>query len=389
MKGFSSTTAAIDVSIIKRIELMARANKGVISLAQGIPSFDTPQHIAEAAKKAIDTHLVDKYTAGFGIDSLREAIARKVGEENGIEVAKEEVIVTHGATEAFMAIFMALLDKNDEIIVPTPNYASHLTQITVATHGSKAVFVPLTETKTAWMLNSELLEKAITSRTKAILICNPSNPIGKVYTKEELKTVAKIALKHNLFIITDEIYEHFTFDGKKHVSIGSFPEVRDRTISVFGVSKSYAMTGWRIGYIIAKKQITDEIFKIHDTIITCPTAVSQYAALAAFVGPQSIISEFKKVFERRRAIVAKELAKTNKLTFILPQGAYYSFPKIVKPVDDVAFAIKLIKEAKVAVVPGSPFGKGGENHIRISFGCNDERLVEGLRRVVNFLQTKF
>lgn len=389
MKGFSRATSAIDVSIIKRVELMARAHGDVISLAQGIPSFNTAAHIKQAARKAIDADLVGKYTVGYGIPELREAIAKKVTAQNGIPTNFDEVIVTHGGLEALMAIFLALLNPEDDIIIPTPDYASHLTQVMITKQGGRAIEVPLQETDTEWKLDPEALEKAITPKSKAILICNPSNPIGKVYSEEELKQIAQIALKHDLYIVVDEMYEHFTFDGKNHISIGSFPEVADRTISVFGVSKSYAMTGWRIGYIVAKRNLIDEIFKIHDSLITCPTAVSQYATLEAITGPQDVVAEYKKEFEKRRAITMEELAKTDKLATIMPQGAYYAFPKILKPVDDVEFCIKLVKEAKVAVVPGTPFGKGGESHVRISFGLEEDVLREGLQRLVRYLNVSF
>lgn len=385
MKQFSHAAEFIDVSIIKRIELLARETPGTISLAQGTPSFNTPDNIKQAAIDAINKDLVGKYTPGYGIAPLREALAKKVKKDNNIDALPEEVIVTHGGLEALMAIFLALLDPEDEIIVLTPDYASHLTQITIATQRRNAVEVPFIETKNEWTLDIDAIEKAITPKTKAILVCNPSNPIGKVYTQEELKAVAALAIKHDLYIITDEMYEYFVFDGKKHISIGSFPEVADRVISVFGLSKSYAMTGWRMGYIVANKKSIDEIFKIHDSLVTCPTAVSQYAALEAITGSQDAVTMHKEAFLKRRAIVAQEFAKTDKLSYASPHGAYYSFPKILKPVDDMAFCIKLVKEAKVAVVPGSPFGRGGENHIRIMFGCEEDILREALKRFVNYL----
>lgn len=385
MKNFSKAALSIDVAATKKIELIAKSYNNVISLAQGIPSFQTAEHIKEAAKKAIDQNLVDKYTSGYGIEPLRGAIARKVERDNDIDVKASEVIVTHGGIEALMAIFLALLDPTNEIIVLTPDYASHLMQLRVAQRGKAPVEVPLMETDNDWVLDSARLEKAITAKTKAILICNPCNPTGKVYSQEELKEVARIAVKHNLYIITDEMYEYFVYDGKKHVSIGSFPEVADRTISVFGVSKSYAMTGWRIGYIVANNKIIDQIFKIHDSLVTCPTAVSQYAALAAITGPQDIVGEYKKAFLARRKIVIDTLAKTDKLELIIPQGTYYAFPKVRDLANDEDFVLRVMTKAKVAVIPGLAFGKGGERHLRLSFGCEEDILREGLRRLVDYL----
>lgn len=378
----------INVSAIKKMELLARSQDGVVSLAQGIPSFYTEGHIRNAAKKAIDANLVDKYSSGYGIQELREAMASKVRRDNDMMVSSENILVTHGGMEGLMATFLTLLDSEDEVIVPTPDYASHLTQITIATHGGKPVYVPLRETVNVWELNGSLIEEAITPLTKAILICNPSNPIGKVYKEEELREIAEIARKHNLFIISDEMYEYFVFDGQKHISIGSFKDVANLVITIFGVSKTYAMTGWRIGYIVASKDLIEEIFKVHDSLVTCPTVVSQYAALAALTGSKKIIEQYRRSFEYKRKIVIEELSKTKKLSLTRPQGAYYAFPKINLPIDDVKLSMDLMKEAKVALVPGSAFGKGGEGHMRISFGGEEELLREGLKRLVKYINTQ-
>ena len=272
------------MSAIKRVQLMAKADKKVISLAQGIPSFTTPENIKKAAIAAIKKGDADKYTPGYGIDELREAIVKKVKRDNNITATKDQIIVTHGGIEAMMTTFIALLNPSDEIIVLSPDYASHITQTQIARHGGRPIYVPLRETPKGWVLDPEKIEAAMTQRTKAILMCNPCNPTGKVYTLEELKHLARIARRYNVFIISDEIYEYFTYDKKKHISIGSLPEAADQVISIFGVSKSYAMTGWRIGYIVADKNLVSQIMKIHDSLVTCPTAVSQYAALEAITG---------------------------------------------------------------------------------------------------------
>lgn len=386
LKEPAEMVSEIDVSSIKKIQLMATEDKAVISLAQGIPSFFTADHIRTAAKKAIDANLVDKYTSGYGIDPLRQAIVTKLKRDNAITADISQIIVTHGAIEALMAVFMTILNPQDEVIVLTPDYASHITQTRIARHGGRPIFVPLLETERGWVLDPEKIEAAITPQTKALLMCNPCNPTGKVYSYEELKEIARIGEKYNLFIITDEIYEYFTFDKKKHISIGSFPEVRDRVISIFGLSKSYAMTGWRIGYIVASKKLITQIFKIHDSLVTCPTAVSQYAALAALEGKQDIVLEYKKAYEKRRQIVIDALKKTDKLSLVPPEGAYYAFPKLTFPVDDYELAIRLVREAKVAVVPGSAFGLAGENHIRISFGGDEKLLKEGLERLIRYIE---
>lgn len=387
IKKPSYVTQNIDVSAIKKIELLISKEKGAVSLAQGIPNFDTPLHIKNSAKDAMEKNLTNKYTRGYGIDPLREALAEKVRRDNKIQAEPENIIVTHGAIEALMATFIALFDPTDEMIVPTPDYASHITQIQIARHGGRPIFVSMRENESGWHLEPEKIESAITPHTKAILICNPSNPLGKVYSYDELKEIARIARRYNLFIIADEVYEYFLYDGRKHFSIGSFPEAADRTISIFSLSKTYAMTGWRIGYIVAEKKLANQIFKIHDSLITCPAAISQYAALAAVKGDNSVVAEFRNAFEKRRKITMDMLAKTDRLKAVMPEGAYYAFPKFNfnHQTDDYDLAVKMLKEAKVGVVPGSAFGPGGENHVRISFGCSDEQLKEGLTRMINFV----
>lgn len=385
IKEPSYVASSIEVSAIKKLQLMADAEKGVISLAQGIPSFFAAAHIKDAAIDAIRKNVTDKYTSGYGINQLRSAIVEKVKRDNAISATIQQVMVTHGAIEALMSTFIALLNPEDEIIILSPDYASHITQTKIARHGGRPIFVPLIETEEGWVLDSEKLEGAVTQRTKAILVCNPCNPTGKVYSFDELKQISSIALKYNLFIISDEIYEYFIFDNKKHISIGSFPEVADRVISIFGVSKSYAMTGWRIGYIVANKKLIHQIFKIHDSLVTCPAVVSQYAALAAITGTQNEVIGYKKAFEKRRKIVIDMLAKSQKIQLTIPEGAYYAFAKITGEIDDYDLAVRLIHEAKVAVVPGSAFGVGGESHIRISFGGEENNLIEGLTRLVRYI----
>ena len=387
VKEPSYIAQALDVSAFKKIQLMHNEIPGSISLAQGIPSFGTYDHIREAAIKSIRDGLVDKYTVGYGIAPLREAIVQKVRRDNKVDCNVENVIVTHGGIEALMSVFLALLNPQDEVLILTPDYASHITQTRIARHGGRPVFVSLDETKEGFVLDPQKIEAAITPDTKAILVCNPCNPTGKVYTMQELKEIARIALKYNLFIISDEIYEYFLYDKKKHISIGSFKEVADRCISIFGVSKTYAMTGWRIGYIVANKKLSDQIFKIHDSLVTCPTAVSQYAALAAITGPQDNVEYYLKEFTKRKKIVMDALKKTNKVTCVVPEGAYYAFPKFKSPIDDYDFAVRAMRNAKVAVVPGSAFGLGGEHHIRISYGCEEPELKEGMKRLVDYIES--
>ena len=384
----SHITTQIEVSAIKRIQIISDKTPGTISLAQGKPSLPTPQHVRDTAKRAIDEGKSDAYTIGYGIPELREVIAKKVTRDNGIPSTADNVIVTHGAIEALMATFIALFDPDDEIVIITPDYASHITQFQVATNGSRPIFVPLRfdESGRAWHLDTGRLESAISPKTKAILFTNPSNPTGHVFTEKELRAIADCAKRHNLFVITDEIYEYFVYDGKKHTSIGSFEDIRDRVVSVFGVSKSYCMTGWRIGYLVAHEKLAREIFKVHDNLVTCPAAVSQYAALAAISGPKKPVEEFRREYGRLRNIVVKELSNARRIHFAFPEGAYYAFAKVDGVSDDIAYALELIRHAHVAVVPGSAFGRGGEGFFRISFCYGEKQVREGLKRFINYVE---
>jgi aminotransferase len=376
----------MEISGIKKFEILASKEKGVISFAQGIPDFETPAEIKKAAFNFAKKNLCDKYTSPFGIQPLREVIAEKLKRENNLQVSPENIIVTHGAIEGLMSSFLTLFEPEDEILVLTPDYASHITQLRIIRHGAFPLFLPLKEEDGNWKVNFERLENSISHKTKGILICNPSNPLGKVYSKEELEKILEIAQKHNLFIICDEVYEYFVFDGKKHISIASLPGAKERTITVFSLSKSYSMTGWRIGYLVAEKDLINEIVKVHDALITCPTAISQYAALEAIKNQQKKPLLFKKIYQKKRDLVCNYLRKTKKLTFSIPEATYYIFPKINAEIDDIEFCQRAIREAKIALVPGSFFGPGGENHFRLSFGKNDKDLKEGLKRLVNFVE---
>ncbi len=385
LREASHIVAGIEVSAIKRLQLMAARHPGTVSLAQGIPAFDTPANIREAAKDAIDKGLADRYTPGYGIEPLRQAIVNKLKRDNNIDVKPEQVIVTHGGIEAMIATFIAVLNPADEVIFLSPDYASHITQAVIAHYGARPIYVPLDESR-GWALDPQKLEAAVSQNTKAILICNPSNPIGKVYTNQELSEIVRIAKRRNLYIISDETYEYITFDNTKHISIASLPGALERTISIFSLSKTYSMTGWRIGYTVSSQAVANQLFKVHDSLVTCPTAVSQYAAIEAITGPQTAVDEFRNIYKKGRQIVIEALQKTNKLELVTPIGGYFAFIKVNNDIDDYELAIKLVKEAGVAVVPGSAFGLGGEHHIRVSFGCEEKDLREGMKRLVEYIE---
>ncbi len=365
---------AIGLSAIKQIETLARANTRAISLAQGTPSFATPKHIRKAGIDAILNGKADKYVLPAGLLDLRIAIADKLTRINKITADPEtDIIITHGATEALIAIFLTILEPDDEIIVFSPNYATHLNQIILTKEGKPPNFVPLIENN-GWEIDWEKLNKSLTKKTKAILLCNPLNPIGKSFSQLELIKLAELAHHHDLYIVSDEMYEYFVYE-KNHTSIASLPDMKDRTLSVFGFSKTYAMTGWRVGYIAGPKLLIAEILKVHDSMVNCAAVVSQYAALTAISGPQEIIQEFKHAYSLRRQIVLDRIKKIPLLSVFSPQAAYYAFIKIKDgKVDDWEFAKKALEEAEVALVPGSAFGPGGQGHARVSF-CMDEIII--------------
>src|SRR5437879_2590511 len=288
---------AMKVSPIQEIEVLAERISGVVSLGQGIPSFATPDHIREFIKEKISEGAADKYSLGPGIRPLREAIAEKLHNKNGIQAdPATEILVTVGANEALSLSILAVVDPGDEVLVTIPGYPPHFEQIRMA--GGFPVFVPLGEDHN-WELDTAALERAITSRTKAIVVGTPLNPTGSVLGESILRSIADIALRHNLFVITDETYEDFVYDGKRHFSMASIPEIKDLTISNFSFSKSYALTGWRCGYVHANASMTSHFLKLHDALCICTSLSAQYAGLAALTGPQAVVAGFRDVLERR------------------------------------------------------------------------------------------
>jgi len=357
---------------------LARGMKDVIYLNVGEPDFTTPSYIIEAAKKALDkgyTH----YTPDEGIPELREAIAEYYNERYGSDYTLNNVLITVGATQAIFSAMMALIDVGDEVIVPDPWYPGYLRSIILA--GGKVVSVRQDE-EIGFQLDIDELNEKISKKTKALILINPNNPTGSVLTKKQLKSIVEIASDNKFFLIVDEIYERFVYEGGFY-SIAKFPEIQERVIIINGFSKTYAMTGWRIGYAIAKKEILKEMLKVTLASTLCPSSVAQYAALAALRGPQEIINEIVREFDIRRRIIMEELKKIKGIRFVEPKGAFYIFPYIggynMKEIELVKY---LVREAKVVTSPGYPFfGSYGRNHIRIAYTVNKEKLREAGKRM--------
>ncbi|MCX7987609.1 MAG: pyridoxal phosphate-dependent aminotransferase [Bacteroidales bacterium] len=362
----------------------------VINLTVGEPDFYTPQHIKEAAKKAVDDNY-SFYTNVAGYPELLEAISKKLKRENNLDYAPNQIIVSNGAKHSLANAILTLINKGDEVIIPAPYWVSYSELVKLA-EGTNVIIE--TEVESDFKITPEQLEKAITSKTKAFLLCSPSNPTGSVYTRDELKALVDVLVKHpNIFIITDEIYEHINFIGG-HQSIAQFPEIKERVVLINGVSKSYAMTGYRIGYMAAASWIAKACNKLQGQMTTNASTIAQRAAIAALNGDQSCVEEFRSAFERRRNLVYDAISKIKGIKCSKPAGAFYVFPdvssfygksfegKVIKNSDDMS--MYLLEKAFIATVPGSGFGN--DKCIRLSFATSDEKLKLAMNRLKEALE---
>ena len=382
----SDRTSLIQPSSIRRMIELSAGMKNVIHLEQGEPDFTTPEHILNAAIEAIRggcTH----YTAMDGTMELREAIAKKLEEDNGINFDPQtEVTVTSGSQEAMLIAALGFLNRGDEALILDPYYPACYEDTLLAE--AKSVPVPLDEKK-GYSVETEALESKITERTRMIWLCNPSNPTGHVFSKEDLEVIAEVAKRHDLIVFADEVYEKIVYDGVRHVSIGSLSGMEDRTVTVNGFSKAYAMTGWRIGYVAAEKKLSTTLRKLHYYATLCPNAISQKAAFAALTGPQGCVKEMVTEYNRRREVVLHELDRIASLFYTIPKGAFYVFPDFSSfEKSDEIFAAFLLKEAGVVTAPGSGFGKTGEGHLRISYSISHEQVKEGMDRIKKCLENR-
>lgn len=366
-------------------EMTRLANKyGAINLAQGMPDFEAPSRVKKAAINAIQNDL-NQYELTWGSEKLREAIADKALRINGIKANPEtDVTVTCGSTEAMTGSIIAVTDPGDEIIVPEPFYENYVPAAIIA--GARPRYVALKEPE--FKLDEEKLKEAFSSRTKAIIINTPNNPTGKVFTKSELKLVADLCVDYDALAITDEIYEYITYDGRKHISIAALDDMHDRTVTISGLSKTYSVTGWRVGYAIAVKEITDAIRKIHDFTTVCAPTPLQRAGVEALKLPLSYYSKLVKGYQERRDFVVKSLRDAG-FKPLEPEGAYYVLVDFssISSMKDIEFAHHLVKDAKVAVVPGSSFYAHMEmarKKVRFNFAKKNQTLHEAMSRLTAF-----
>jgi aspartate aminotransferase len=377
-----SPTLAIDA----KAKALKAKGVDIISFGTGEPDFDTPQNIKDAAIKAINSGFT-KYCPVSGTPDLKDAIIKKFKEDNNLEYTREEVMVSCGGKHSLFNLFQTIFDEGDEVIIPAPYWVSYPDMAVLA--GAVPVFIT-TSDKNHFKVKPTEIEKVITKKTKAFILNSPSNPTGNTYTKEELEEIADICIKNNLLIISDEIYEKLVYDNFKFFSIAQVSkEVKDHTIVVNGVSKAFAMTGWRIGYAAGPKEIIAAMTKMQSQSTSCPTSISLKAATEALNGDKACLETMRVEFEKRRNYIVDRLNKINGITCLKPEGAFYVFPNISNLLEktyngklintDIELADYLLEEAKIAVVPGSAFGAKG--FIRFSYATSMEKIVEGLNRL--------
>jgi len=371
--------------MIRRLFDLASGVKDIISLGIGEPDFDTPENIKEYAKEALDkgyTH----YGPNIGLPILREAIAEKLKRDNNIYADPEKnIIITVGANIGFLMSLSSFLKPGEEVLIPSPAFVSYAPATILA--GGVPVEVPTYE-ENEFKVNVDDLKKYVTEKTRAIFINTPNNPTGTVLTRKDLEEIADFAVEHDLIIIADEVYEYIVYDGFKHFSIASLNGLFDRVITINGFSKTFAMTGWRLGYIVAHEKFIDKMVKLQMYTVTCPVTFIQYAAAKALRDKRSweAVEKMRREYNRRRLLVWKRLNEME-LRVFKPHGAFYIFPNIKKTgLTSQEFTEKLIRDAKVVVVPGNAFGKAGEGYIRISYATSYENLVEAMNRIEDFLK---
>ncbi|MGM0482361.1 MAG: pyridoxal phosphate-dependent aminotransferase [Patescibacteria group bacterium] len=398
----SEKTKKINLSMIKQIELEASKYPDAISLAQGIPDFDTPQFIKRRVERALKRGAVAKYSLSPGLPELRELIEESLEKENMYYDWEKEILVTAGSIEGITATVMALTDPGDEVIIPEPTYTSYREVINLS--GCKPVFVPLDENN-GWSFDIERYKKAITAKTKAIFYCNPNNPTGTIYNKDQLLELADLAEKNDLFLISDEVYKDFIYDQNEFFSLAEIPELRKRVIRIFSFSKAFAMTGWRVAYLHSDEENIKEIIKVHDSLVTCAPVISQYGAMGALEIESEKVKEFSDEYKTRRDLICQRLERLGDVfDFVKPDSAYYVFPKISLAsskfkredrerllkegtVDSKEFAMWLLEKIQVATVPGVAFGSNGEGHIRMSFGRRVEDINMAFDRMEEFFNS--
>jgi len=379
------------VAISQKARVMAQEGKDIIALSAGEPDFDTPLHVRDAAKLAMDEGKT-RYTNVDGIPELKEAVARKFKRDNGLDVTAADCFVSSGGKQIIFNALMATLNPGDEVVIPVPYWVSYPEIVRLC--GAEPVFA-VADASTGFKLSPDVLEAAITPKTKWLLLNTPSNPTGAAYTAEELRGLADVLLRHpHVHILTDDIYEVLVYDGGTFATIAQVePKLQPRTLTMNGVSKSHAMTGWRIGYCTGPRPLLAAMTKLQGQSTSNPTSISQWAAVAALDGPQEFLGDWRKVFQERRDLVVKGLNANTGLDCLTPEGAFYVFPsckrllgktsaggKVLNTDED--FVMALLEETGVALVHGTAFGLPG--HFRLSYAASNAELEEAVKRIQQF-----
>ena len=383
----SNRLGQIPRSAIHEMTRLSKQIEDVAFLSWAKPTSGAPDHIRKAATEAIHRGVVDGYSESPGLPDLRREIASKLTRDNNIPADPSQILVTVGAIEGIAAAILAVIDPGDEVILPSPTYSTHINQVLLAS--GRPVFVPTIEEE-GFVLDIEGIRKAISPKTRAILYCSPNNPTGTVFSEQQLRQLAEVALEHNLMVITDEAYEYFTFDGHRHFSIASIPKMKKHAVSCFTFTKTYAMTGWRIGYLHADAEWIPQINKAHIPLAICAPVVSQYAALAALTESQACIEKFRNEYLAARNLMCERLDRLSAVfAYQKPGGAYLMFPRILldEGQNSQAFCEKLLREARVSTTPGGDFGPTGERHLRLSFCVPLDMVNKAFDRMEEYFKT--
>ena len=398
LKRISSRISAIAESATLKVDAKAKAlqaaGRPVISYAAGEPDFSTPAHIVDAALAAVKDPKNYRYTPAAGLPELKQAIADKTKRDSGWAVDPSQVIVTNGGKQAVYQAFATLLDPGDEVLVPTPYWTTYPEAIKLAGGKQVDVFAGADQN---YLVTVDQLEAARTDKTKVLLFVSPSNPTGAVYSPEQTKAIGEWAEKHGLWVIADEIYQNLTYDGLKAVSIvDAVPALQDRTILVNGVAKTYAMTGWRLGWMVGPADAIKAAANLQSHLSSNVSNISQRAAIAALTGPQEPVEEMREAFDRRRKLIVEELRKIPGFEVPMPEGAFYVYCDVtgllnkewggVTPTNSLELADLILDQAEVAAVPGEAFGPSG--YLRFSYALGDAQLLEGVQRLQKLFGTK-
>ncbi|WP_027338920.1 pyridoxal phosphate-dependent aminotransferase [Halonatronum saccharophilum] len=378
------------LAITARANALKAEGEDIISLGAGEPDFSTPTHVKEAAIKAIEEGFTN-YTATVGIKDLREAICDSIKEDRGVEYSSDQVIVSSGAKNSLFNAILALVEEGDEVILPAPYWVSYTEQIKFA--GGRPVVVDTLE-ENGFKLTVEELKQAITPKTKVLILNSPNNPTGSVYTKGELEKIAQVIIEEDLFVISDEIYRKISYEAKATSIVSLGEEIKKRTVIIDGVSKAYAMTGWRIGYGVGPTKVIEAMARLQSHSTSNANSVAQKASLAAIAGTQKPTEEMLKAFDKRRDIITDVINDIEGMKANKPKGAFYLFVNIKdllgmtvkgrKVEDDLTLAELILEEVGVAVVPGTAFGK--EGYIRLSYATSEEDIKEAISRIKGFVE---